>query len=458
MCLNPVHIRLKPSLSQFYRSADYWKNPVVRDMYNNGVDVSCRNCLECQKQKQSDYTQYVTEICKSIGNVVFLTLTYAPENLPVCKCREVSYSFAEYKFISHCVTDIDPAFFNGKNRPFPAADGTFRMASLRRKDVSKIIKQSRTDYFRTFKKVSPVKFFCVGEYGTKSGRPHYHILLLNCDTDFYSIFVKRWKTTFGFARLSKRAIKNKSIYVVGGAESVAHYLAKYLCKGSFDFRYLSAVEKPRVICSLNLFDYSEEQKEKFLALDWIKSNNLPLDFTLWTSEEQNVWYDIVSHRMQINGFNFGSHLRSKVFRQSAYIVAPVVEKYRLKLKFKLYNHGISIRKLQSEIKSKGICKARELLFTEKEIELPFTFYSEKSKMVYFSHTLSLLYASIARMRLDNLLLSEYRQTQSKPLSTNDLYFNIEFESFKKDKKADSSKVVYKKLVEFYSKTSAQSRI
>lgn len=47
-----------------------------------------------------------------------------------------------------------------------------QLGSLRYRDVQKFLKRLR--------KRQRVRFFCAGEYGSVTGRPHYHLLLFNC--------------------------------------------------------------------------------------------------------------------------------------------------------------------------------------------------------------------------------------------------------------------------------------
>lgn len=97
------------------------------------IQVPCGKCLECRIQHARSWAdRCVLEAKKSPDRNYFITLTYDDDHLPERN-------------------SLDPD------------------------DMTKFIKRLR----KHFKDVK-IKYFYCGEYGDKSFRPHYHILLFNC--------------------------------------------------------------------------------------------------------------------------------------------------------------------------------------------------------------------------------------------------------------------------------------
>ena len=113
----------------------------------------------------------------------FLTLTYAPEHLP---------------HVYHEESDT-------------------WIPTLVKSHLQKWIRSARkTCTWNT----SPIRYFAAGEYGTKSGRPHYHLILFGIGPTWTDLFAKTWKKGF------------YSVYEATPASMA--YTAKYCLKGGED--------------------------------------------------------------------------------------------------------------------------------------------------------------------------------------------------------------------------------
>lgn len=93
--------------------------------------VSCGNCLECLRQKSFEWAFRLLDEASQFKDNCFVTLTYNNDNLP--------------------------------NPP-----------DVSRREIQLFVKRLR-------KRLSPLKirFFACGEYGSKFGRPHYHLIIFN---------------------------------------------------------------------------------------------------------------------------------------------------------------------------------------------------------------------------------------------------------------------------------------
>lgn len=107
--------------------------------------VPCGVCINCLQNRRLGWYIRLREHSKKYV-CHFLTLTYSDENL----------TYAAVK------------------------------PTLVRRDVQLFIKKLRKTT------VNKLTYYLVGEYGTKSSRPHYHIILYNYDGDLYDKSLKCW--------------------------------------------------------------------------------------------------------------------------------------------------------------------------------------------------------------------------------------------------------------------------
>lgn len=94
--------------------------------------VSCGKCIPCLSNKRADWIFRLDQEHKVSSSAMFVTLTYHPKFLP---------------------------------------DG--------------LVKSHLQKFLKRLRKRDPnnrIRYFAVGEYGSKTGRPHYHILLFNADS------------------------------------------------------------------------------------------------------------------------------------------------------------------------------------------------------------------------------------------------------------------------------------
>lgn len=146
----------------------------VKNPRFNGQDkmlsVRCGRCEGCLRTLVNDWSFRLENEAKDHYHVHFITLTYSPKFVPLTKTN---------------------------------------LPTLKKEDVQKFWKRLRK---RTRGKI---KYFIVGEYGTRSFRPHYHAIVYGCENpDFYG---KAW--TQGFVHVGD--------YFSGSA---IRYTLKYMYK------------------------------------------------------------------------------------------------------------------------------------------------------------------------------------------------------------------------------------
>lgn len=177
---------------------------VPKDLINNSefIQIPCGNCLSCRL----DYSKYWATRCygESLysNNNYFITLTYDDDHVPY---------------------------------------GTFHNQTLIKEDLQKFIKALRNYGFKD------LRYFACGEYGDETKRPHYHVILFNCNlTDLteeipYSnngLIKKVQKTdqdgdSMYYSDIIMNAWHHKGNILIGRCtyKSCA-YVARYVCKKS----------------------------------------------------------------------------------------------------------------------------------------------------------------------------------------------------------------------------------
>lgn len=112
----------------------------IVDKHGKWMQIPCGHCINCRINRANDWKKRILKECEKYENNHFVTLTYDDFHLPQNK-------------------------------------------SLNKRDVQLFIKKLRRflDFHGYDKKI---KYFCSGEYGDISRRPHYHLILINCDLSF----------------------------------------------------------------------------------------------------------------------------------------------------------------------------------------------------------------------------------------------------------------------------------
>lgn len=173
-CLHPVSIEV-PNRQYLVRYHVDGKNKSYDHSYyrNPRVVVGCGHCIMCKMKRTREWTLRLIMESKSYENdhVWFITLTYDDAHVPV------TYD-----------TDGVPHLTVKKR------DHQLFMKRLRK----------RLDY--------PVKYFFVGEYGCRTGRPHLHAVIFGLHSEDVGFIEECWP--YGFS-LSKNFYKETAGYVAG---------------------------------------------------------------------------------------------------------------------------------------------------------------------------------------------------------------------------------------------------
>ena len=131
------------------------------------IGVPCGKCLICLEARREDWTFRVKNELHHAKSAYFVTLTYEDFALPVTEDGEITLS---------------------------------------KRDVQLWMKQLR------HKSKNQLRYYLVGEYGTKLERPHYHLILYNLERENLHEIGKTWEK--GYVKIG--TVTDASIHYVTG--------------------------------------------------------------------------------------------------------------------------------------------------------------------------------------------------------------------------------------------------
>lgn len=187
----------------------YVFNPVTSECFPMFISVPCQKCIFCRDKKAREWSfRAVCESRHSSSMPLFVTLTYAPKFLP--------------------------------------SDG------VEKSEIQNFMKRLRIQLERDGYGSSELRYFACAEYGTKSGRAHYHLILWNYPqmrnkSETLHSVEKAWSKIVGYQPDgSPLRVKMGHCYVLpcesGGIKYVMKYMRKQACvpPGKNDIFFLSS--------------------------------------------------------------------------------------------------------------------------------------------------------------------------------------------------------------------------
>lgn len=208
--------------------------------------VPCGKCNFCLTSRSLDWAFRLEWEQKKSTSSKFITLTYADEYIPI---------------------DTD-----GKE-------------TLCQRDVQLFLKRMRKfDGARKTSKSKNIRYYYVGEYGEKKGRPHYHLILFNAEMETINAIPEIWP------------IGGVHIGTVTGPS--IGYTCGYIFKR---FVYQGAGEKP----------FSQMSRRPGIGLNYLEKNKL------WHKPENQAEYSQAMNRFHVvaNGHQrrLPRYFKNKVF-------------------------------------------------------------------------------------------------------------------------------------------------
>lgn len=165
--------------------------------------IPCGKCLNCKKKRRSDWSLRLEHEYLYSDSALFITLTYNDASIP----RNRGIATLNKKDLQDYIKRLRNSHVAYVSREL----------GIRKSEVKNYSKQ--------------IRYYAVGEYGSKTNRPHYHILLFNYDIANLKPIEAQWKNTqtghpLGFVDIGK--VSSASI----------NYTTKYMFKqwGKKDLR------------------------------------------------------------------------------------------------------------------------------------------------------------------------------------------------------------------------------
>lgn len=167
----------------------------IADKNGKWFQIPCGKCINCRVNRANDWKKRILKECEKYEYNHFITLTYNDLHLP------------------------------GNH-------------SLVKKDVQKFFKRLRRflEYHGITEKI---KYFCSGEYGDKTRRPHYHIILMNCDLNIMPmVYIKNENNTNYY---SSKLIEK--LWTDENGESIGHNIVARVVKETVSYTTKYTIKK-----------------------------------------------------------------------------------------------------------------------------------------------------------------------------------------------------------------------
>ena len=158
--------------------------------------VPCGKCLPCQKKRRSEWSLRLEHEYMFSDSAFFITLTYNDYNIPRTK---EGYHTLHKKHLQNYIK------------------------RLRNDHVKYVAKEMKVPKSHVKNISKPIRYYAVGEYGSKTRRPHYHVLLFNYDIANLAPLINQWKNTetgYRHAHVDVGTVTSASI----------NYVTKYMFK------------------------------------------------------------------------------------------------------------------------------------------------------------------------------------------------------------------------------------
>lgn len=184
-------------------------------MKKNEIQVPCGHCAACQIRKRKDYAVRLSHEAMMAQCSCFITLTYDDDHIPTTDWQ---------KLHSH-------------SKQFDTGFGSLPELTLIPSHVQKFMKRLRRHLEYIPKKGEKrdhvdghIRYFAVGEYGSKTHRPHYHILIFGWSpSDKTLMKIHNGKPVYRSAQLEK--LWKYGFSSVSDVNTfVAKYCARYVTK------------------------------------------------------------------------------------------------------------------------------------------------------------------------------------------------------------------------------------
>lgn len=241
------------------------------DVRREYIQIPCGRCIGCRLDYARVWSERLLAEKETSSSALFLTLTYCDDKL-----KENCFRIVQNK---DSVQNGDIEFFY----------------SLNKRDLQLFWKRLRKRF-----PDCKLRYFCCGEYGSKTMRPHYHAMVFNLPVS--ELNLKPYKRVRGNQYFNSEVIEDvwQNGYVVIGDFSVnsASYVARYTMKKAYD-SYMKLGDIFDVVDDKPLCDeFLCMSRKPGIGFDWlVKNRQKMIDY-------QSVYVGDVkgSHRVSLNRY------------------------------------------------------------------------------------------------------------------------------------------------------------
>lgn len=250
------------------------EHPVkIRNKYTNEIQyVPCGKCACCRSRRSTFWTAKLNRESECHPYVIFGSLTYSPEFLPVLEQRfvdgDVYFEDGSFSISNNELTD----YLDYDSKKYIELNKGF-LPYLRFSDaqgfVKRVRERIRSNGSGEERGSRYLRYFLCGEFGETKLRPHFHFLFFTRSKWFAenaeAVIASCWSTDGRF--VDKKQLGRVDVQLV--RNSASSYVASYLtCVDSLPKVYTFRQLRPRAIFSKHpplgsLFGKSEEIRSLF---------------------------------------------------------------------------------------------------------------------------------------------------------------------------------------------------
>lgn len=162
------------------------------------IFVPCGHCMSCRLAKAREWSNRCMMEAKYHDQSLFLTLTYDDEHLPKDSTIVFDEETGEYKAEIH---------------------------SLVKKDLTDFLKRLR--YYLGY----PIRYIACGEYGGKTYRPHFHLIVFGLNLEDLQILKRNYRGDIYYTSPTIAKVWKYGFHIIGDVTpESAGYVARYTTK------------------------------------------------------------------------------------------------------------------------------------------------------------------------------------------------------------------------------------
>lgn len=260
----------------------------VKSKQKEKMSVPCGYCHDCRAKKRREWAFRVYAESKYSYSAKFITLTYDDDNIPL-------------------VTN-DGEFLKGIPAAIEAGAQSIT-PSLYKKDVQDFIKRLRDRQHQYLKKIPEqltlwenekisfpkIRYLIVGEYGSKTHRPHYHAIMFNVLPDILDKVRQIWKHgSVDIGELTNASANYVTKYVLKSVQERKEYVTPEfkLQSDNLGLKYITRNRKYHYE-NRNLLVRGAHGNLQSMPAKWRKK------VFEWTDEKGNTHFDRVSYEVAL---------------------------------------------------------------------------------------------------------------------------------------------------------------